>query len=103
MVNNEVALVLLFGMFGWKVAGLYLGMGLERPYLTAAREAANSRPAASRAARSAGSAGDAHKAELADFLIGKANLITRGRMGQTGKFFLPGADSIQHSFTGLLN
>jgi len=25
---NEVALVLLFGMFGWKVAGLYLGMGL---------------------------------------------------------------------------
>jgi len=25
---NEVALVLLFGMFGWKVATLYLGMGL---------------------------------------------------------------------------
>lgn len=25
---NEVALVLLFGMFGWKVAGLYLVMGL---------------------------------------------------------------------------
>lgn len=25
---NEVALILLFGMFGWKVAGLYLGMGL---------------------------------------------------------------------------
>jgi uncharacterized protein len=25
---NEVALVLLFGMFGWKVAVLYLGMGL---------------------------------------------------------------------------
>jgi uncharacterized membrane protein YraQ (UPF0718 family) len=25
---NEVALVLLFGMFGWKVAALYLGMGL---------------------------------------------------------------------------
>lgn len=25
---NEVALTLLFGMFGWKVAGLYLGMGL---------------------------------------------------------------------------
>ncbi|MBS1197513.1 MAG: permease [Proteobacteria bacterium] len=25
---NEVALVLLFGMFGWKVAGLYLFMGL---------------------------------------------------------------------------
>jgi len=25
---NEVALVLLFGMFGWKVAGLYLGLGL---------------------------------------------------------------------------
>jgi hypothetical protein len=25
---NEVALVLLFGMFGWEVAGLYLGMGL---------------------------------------------------------------------------
>ena len=25
---NEVALVLLFGLFGWKVAGLYLGMGL---------------------------------------------------------------------------
>jgi uncharacterized membrane protein YraQ (UPF0718 family) len=25
---NEVALVLLFGMFGWQVAGLYLGMGL---------------------------------------------------------------------------
>ena len=25
---NEVALVLLFGMFGWKVAGLYLGTGL---------------------------------------------------------------------------
>ena len=25
---NEVALVLLLGMFGWKVAGLYLGMGL---------------------------------------------------------------------------
>lgn len=25
---NEVALALLFGMFGWKVAGLYLGMGL---------------------------------------------------------------------------
>ena len=25
---NEVALVLLFGMFGWKVAGLYLAMGL---------------------------------------------------------------------------
>jgi len=25
---NEVALVLLFGMFGWKVAGLYLLMGL---------------------------------------------------------------------------
>jgi len=26
---NEVALVLLFGMFGWKVAGLYLVMGLS--------------------------------------------------------------------------
>lgn len=25
---NEIALVLLFGMFGWKVAGLYLGTGL---------------------------------------------------------------------------
>jgi uncharacterized membrane protein YraQ (UPF0718 family) len=25
---NEMALVLLFGMFGWKVAALYLGMGL---------------------------------------------------------------------------
>ena len=25
---NEVALVLLFGMFGWQVAALYLGMGL---------------------------------------------------------------------------
>ncbi|MDE2400392.1 MAG: permease [Burkholderiales bacterium] len=25
---NEVALTLLFGMFGWQVAGLYLGMGL---------------------------------------------------------------------------
>jgi len=25
---NEVALVLLFGMFGWKVAGLYLGLGV---------------------------------------------------------------------------
>jgi len=25
---NEVALVLLFGMFGWKVAGLYMGVGL---------------------------------------------------------------------------
>lgn len=25
---NEVALVLLLGLFGWKVAGLYLGMGL---------------------------------------------------------------------------
>ncbi|MEK6667490.1 MAG: permease [Pseudomonadota bacterium] len=25
---NEVALTLLFGLFGWKVAGLYLGMGL---------------------------------------------------------------------------
>lgn len=25
---NEVALVLLFGMFGWKIATLYLGMGL---------------------------------------------------------------------------
>jgi uncharacterized membrane protein YraQ (UPF0718 family) len=25
---NEVALVLLFGMFGWKVAAIYLGMGL---------------------------------------------------------------------------
>jgi uncharacterized membrane protein YraQ (UPF0718 family) len=25
---NEVALVLLFGMFGWRVAALYLGMGL---------------------------------------------------------------------------
>jgi len=25
---NEVALTLLFAMFGWKVAGLYLGMGL---------------------------------------------------------------------------
>ncbi|TYC52692.1 permease [Zoogloea oleivorans] len=25
---NEVALVLLFGMFGWKIAALYLGMGL---------------------------------------------------------------------------
>lgn len=25
---NEVALVLLFGMFGWKVAALYLGLGL---------------------------------------------------------------------------
>jgi uncharacterized membrane protein YraQ (UPF0718 family) len=25
---NEVALVLLFGMFGWKVALLYLGLGL---------------------------------------------------------------------------
>lgn len=25
---NEVALALLFGMFGWKVAGLYLAMGL---------------------------------------------------------------------------
>jgi len=25
---NEVALVMLFGMFGWKVAGLYLGTGL---------------------------------------------------------------------------
>ena len=25
---NEVALVLLFGMFGWKIAGLYLAMGL---------------------------------------------------------------------------
>ncbi len=25
---NEVALVLLFGMFGWEVAALYLGMGL---------------------------------------------------------------------------
>jgi hypothetical protein len=26
---NEVALSLLFGMFGWKVAGLYLGLGLS--------------------------------------------------------------------------
>jgi uncharacterized protein len=26
---NEVALTLLFAMFGWKVAGLYLGMGLS--------------------------------------------------------------------------
>ncbi len=25
---NEVALALLFGMFGWKIAGLYLGLGL---------------------------------------------------------------------------
>ncbi|MCX6934953.1 MAG: permease [Verrucomicrobia bacterium] len=25
---NEIALVLLFGMFGWKIAGLYLGTGL---------------------------------------------------------------------------
>jgi hypothetical protein len=25
---NEVALTLLFGLFGWKVAGLYLGLGL---------------------------------------------------------------------------
>jgi uncharacterized membrane protein YraQ (UPF0718 family) len=25
---NEVALVLLYGLFGWQVAGLYLGMGL---------------------------------------------------------------------------
>lgn len=25
---NEVALVLLFGLFGWKIAALYLGMGL---------------------------------------------------------------------------
>jgi uncharacterized protein len=25
---NEIALAMLFGMFGWKVAGLYLGMGL---------------------------------------------------------------------------
>ncbi|GAB4177011.1 MAG: permease [Rhodocyclaceae bacterium] len=25
---NEVALALLFGLFGWKVAGLYLGLGL---------------------------------------------------------------------------
>lgn len=25
---NEIALVLLFGMFGWKVAAIYLGMGL---------------------------------------------------------------------------
>jgi uncharacterized membrane protein YraQ (UPF0718 family) len=25
---NEVALVLLFGLFGWKIAGLYLGTGL---------------------------------------------------------------------------
>jgi uncharacterized membrane protein YraQ (UPF0718 family) len=25
---NEIALVLLFGMFGWKVAGLYVGVGL---------------------------------------------------------------------------
>jgi len=25
---NEIALVLLFGMFGWKVAGIYLGTGL---------------------------------------------------------------------------
>jgi uncharacterized membrane protein YraQ (UPF0718 family) len=27
-VINEVALVLLFGMFGWKIAGLYVGSGL---------------------------------------------------------------------------
>ena len=26
---NEVALTLLFGMFGWKVAMLYLGLGLS--------------------------------------------------------------------------
>ncbi len=26
---NEVALALLFGMFGWQVAGLYLGLGLS--------------------------------------------------------------------------
>lgn len=26
---NEVALALLFGMFGWRVAGLYLGLGLS--------------------------------------------------------------------------
>jgi uncharacterized membrane protein YraQ (UPF0718 family) len=26
---NEIALVLLFGLFGWKVAALYLGMGLS--------------------------------------------------------------------------
>ncbi|MEI6564667.1 MAG: permease [bacterium] len=25
---NEIALVLLFGMFGWKIAAIYLGMGL---------------------------------------------------------------------------
>jgi uncharacterized membrane protein YraQ (UPF0718 family) len=25
---NEIALVLLFGLFGWKVAGLYMGTGL---------------------------------------------------------------------------
>lgn len=31
---NEVALVLLFGMFGWKVAGLYMGTGLAIALIT---------------------------------------------------------------------
>jgi uncharacterized membrane protein YraQ (UPF0718 family) len=25
---NEIALVLLFGLFGWKIAALYLGTGV---------------------------------------------------------------------------
>ncbi len=31
---NEVALVLLFGLFGWKVAGLYMGTGLVIALIT---------------------------------------------------------------------
>jgi uncharacterized protein len=31
---NEVALVLLFGLFGWKVAGLYMGTGLMIALIT---------------------------------------------------------------------
>ena len=40
---NEVALVLLFGMFGWKVAALYLGMGLTYSHCRPASSSAKLR------------------------------------------------------------
>ena len=36
---NEVALVLLFGLFGWQVAALYIGTGLALRWRRAGRSA----------------------------------------------------------------
>ena len=72
---NEVALVLLFGLFGWKVAALYLGTGLADRH----RRRLGHRPAEAGAARRALGLPDARGAAQAG---GRKRLTWAERIGQ---------------------